>query len=305
MKHHSMMRRFRRVLYSLCLSLLLPGGAFVRAAEPTQSPAPLRMWHVGNSWSATLPFDAMSLQRVFYHHTHNFGHSDPEDNVTKGWIGEALKKDKAKQNILEKGDFDVVYLGFVQLSVPLPGMDRLFDIIQKHKPGAKIYLQHAWAHGGSEIKGTHDEDDLDRFDVEWAKRRAAIEAVVDAANQRAGKPVVFIIPLHDAVMKLRRMVKDGTFPKVTKQEDLFHDSNGRRDEHGLSQIYALAAFCAYAAIHGISPEGMRPNFPANGHLANHPKIPLDDEQNAVLQKIAWETVSKYPYAGVSAPAGGP
>ena len=25
---------------------------------------------------------------------------------------------------------------------------------------------------------------------------------------------------------------------------------------------------------------------------------ITDEQNAIVQKIAWETVSKYPYAGI-------
>ena len=274
-------------------------GAMAEEPKPA-TPVPLRMWHVGNSWSATLPFEAMGLPRVFYHHTHNFGPTKPEDVLVKGWIGEALKKDKAQKNLLEKGDFDVVYLGFVQLHSPLPAMDEFFDIIQKHKPGARIYLQHAWAHGGND-KQTHDEDDLDKYDADWAKKRAAIEAAVDAANKRAGKQVVFIIPLHDAVMKMRRMVKAGQFPTVTKQEQLFVSFDGKRDEHGNNQIYALGAYCAYAAIHRKSPEGMRPRFPADGNLTGKRdgNVPLDDEQNAVISKIAWETVSKYPYAGVA------
>ena len=301
MKGQYIMMRVRVSMWSLCLGLLLPLGGIVRADEPKPAiPAPLRMWHVGNSWSATLPFEAMGLPRVFYHHTHNFGPTKPEDVLVKGWIGEALKKDKAQKNLLEKGDFDVVYLGFVQLHSPLPAMDEFFDIIQKHKPGARIYLQHAWAHCGND-KQTHDEDDLDKYDADWAKKRAAIEAAVDAANKRAGKQVVFIIPLHDAVMKMRRMVKAGQFPKVTKQEQLFVSFDGKRDEHGNNQIYALGAYCAYAAIHGKSPEGMRPKFPADGNLTGKRdgNVPLDDEQNAVLQKLAWETVSKYPYAGVA------
>jgi len=160
MKGQYIMMRVRVSMWSLCLGLLLPLGGIVRADEPKPAiPAPLRMWHVGNSWSATLPFEAMGLPRVFYHHTHNFGPTKPEDVLVKGWIGEALKKDKAQKNLLEKGDFDVVYLGFVQLHSPLPAMDEFFDIIQKHKPGARIYLQHAWAHGGND-KQTHDEDDL-------------------------------------------------------------------------------------------------------------------------------------------------
>jgi hypothetical protein len=49
----------------------------------------------------------------------------------------------------------------------------------------------------------------------------------------------------------------------------------------------LAGYCNYAAVYRRSPEGLdvKDSVPA--------------EQRAILQKLAWDTVSKYPYAGVA------
>jgi hypothetical protein len=44
------------------------------------------------------------------------------------------------------------------------------------------------------------------------------------------------------------------------------------------------------AIYRMSPSGLK--LPIDG---------VDDAQQTILQKIAWETVSRYPYAGVNAP----
>jgi hypothetical protein len=49
----------------------------------------------------------------------------------------------------------------------------------------------------------------------------------------------------------------------------------------------LAAYCNYAAIYWASPEGLRV------------KDGVPDEQRVILQKLAWDIVSKYPYAGVA------
>ena len=82
-------------------------------------------------------------------------------------------------------------------------------------------------------------------------------------------------------MKLRGLIIDGKYPGVAKQSELFTDPIG----HGGAHIQNLASYCNFAAIYRTSPEGL--------NLQG-----LTDEQNAILQKIAWETVSAYPYAGV-------
>jgi hypothetical protein len=280
-----------------------PNGAATKTTD-RQPPTTLRMWHVGNSWSVPFPFEMVGLDRPFVHHTHNFGRQG------KNWVEESLEKDK--KNVLVNGDFDVVYLGFVQLSLPVEALDQMTTLALKYKPDCRIYLQHAWASGGgywapgdrSSIGTLRDDDDLAAIQVEWDKRRKKLEDKVDEINKQHGKQVVFIIPLADAVMKMRQMVAAGKLPGVTKQSQLFADDDElkRRDDHAGKQIAVLAVYCAYAAIHRKSPEGLKLSSPDGffgGPRADKGKVPVDDAQHAILQKLAWETVSKYPYAGIA------
>jgi hypothetical protein len=115
---------------------------------------------------------------------------------------------------------------------------------------------------------------------------------------------MFIIPVADAVMKMRRLVVAGQLPGVTKQSHLFCDKEVEpfaRDDHGASHIAVLTVYCAHAAIYRKSPEGM-PVPAGTGYWMNCQadggKPPVTAEAHAVLQKLAWEVVSAYPYAGV-------
>ncbi len=123
-------------------------------------------------------------------------------------------------------------------------------------------------------------EDLQAAIDEW---RTRMEKQTDTLNQQHGKRCVFIVPVGDAVVKLRAMVQAGQFPGITQQSRLFRDPIG----HGQGHIMALAAYCDFAAIYGMNPEG-------------HPvsERSISPEQHKILQKIAWDTVSNYPYAGV-------
>jgi hypothetical protein len=149
---------------------------------------------------------------------------------------------------LVKGDFDVVYLGFVQLSLPIDALDQMTTLALKYKPDCRIYLQHAWATSGR-IWALRDDDDLAAIQVEWDKRRKKLEDKVDEINKQNGKQVVFIIPLADTVMKMRQMVAAGKLPGVTKQSQLFWDidETKNRDDHAAHQTVVLAMYCAHAA----------------------------------------------------------
>ena len=94
---------------------------------------------------------------------------------------------------------------------------------------------------------------------------------------------MFIVPVGDAVVKLRAMVVEGKYPSVKTQSELFTDPIGHAGPH----VQALAAYCNFVAIYRTSPEG----------LEDTPKG-VGETQRIILQKLAWETVSKYPYAGV-------
>jgi hypothetical protein len=84
-------------------------------------------------------------------------------------------------------------------------------------------------------------------------------------------------------VKLRKLIVEGKYPNVAKQSELFTDPIG----HGGAHIQALTTYCNFAAIYRTCPVGLKVTIPG-----------VSDEQNAILQRIAWETVSSYPYAGV-------
>jgi hypothetical protein len=133
---------------------------------------------------------------------------------------------------------------------------------------------------------TNDErenTDLDALAASTAEWRSRLEAQADELNKQHGRRAVFIVPVGDAVVKLRRLVAAGEFPSVAKQADLYRDPIG----HGLGHIQALTAYCNFAAIYRRSPEGLP--LQEEG---------VTDEQHQILQRIAWETVSTYSHAGV-------
>jgi hypothetical protein len=51
---------------------------------------------------------------------------------------------------------------------------------------------------------------------------------------------------------------------------------------------ALQSYCQFVALYRMSPVGLKMNRFPN----------VTEAQHAILQQIAWETVSEYPYAGV-------
>jgi hypothetical protein len=91
------------------------------------------------------------------------------------------------------------------------------------------------------------------------------------------------------------MVVAGKFPGVTKESGLWSDVM----PHPGRQVRALSGYCHYAAIYRLSPVGLQNN---NFYERADDPLPITAEQHAILQQIAWDVVSRYPYAGFAAPA---
>ena len=121
--------------------------------------------------------------------------------------------------------------------------------------------------------------DLQAAIDDWRKK---LEAQVDELNKQHGKTAVFIVPVGDAVVKLRGLMIDGKYPGITKQSELFTDPIG----HGGPHIQALAILLQFRRHLSHEPVGLKMAAPG-----------IDDAQHAILQTIAWETVSAYPHAG--------
>ena len=191
---------------------------------------------------------------------------------------------------IEEGKVDVYANGVHWWTEPIGGAEKILAPALKANPNFRAYYHAAWLVGdgrAKEIKTKADYDDTKLADLQAAldKTRTGVEAKADELNKKYGKPVVFLVPVGDATVKLRALVLEGKYPGVTKQSDLWTDAMPHPGAH----VMALSAYCHFAAIYRTSPIGLKmPRFKE-----------LTDAQHAILQKIAWETVSNYPHAGIA------
>ncbi len=195
---------------------------------------------------------------------------------------------------IEAGEVDV-YANGVHWWMEVPWShgvtaEKIVEMGLKANPNFRAYYHAAWLVGdgrAKDIKTTADYDNSKLADVQAAldKTRKLVEAIVDKLNEKFGKRAVFLVPVGDATLKLRAMVLEGKYPGVTKQSELWADAMPHAGVH----VMALSGYCHFAAIYRTSPVGLK--------ISRFKE--LTDEQHAILQRIAWETVSKYPYAGVN------
>jgi hypothetical protein len=126
-----------------------------------------------------------------------------------------------------------------------------------------------------------------------------MDDLVMAINKKLGKPVVFVVPVGQAVLALREKIIAGQAPGLKSQEDLFADGLG----HPKVPLTVMMGYCHYAVIYRKSPVGL-PVPKVSG-------IPGDvNALNRILQEVAWEAVTRHPLSGVkgdpsSAPAAAP
>ncbi|NBV20391.1 MAG: hypothetical protein EBS05_00090 [Proteobacteria bacterium] len=203
------------------------------------------------------------------------------------------EKQKAKP-ALTAGEVDVMTMS-PHVYLPDEGIDRFVELGAKHNPKMRFLVQHSWMpwdgwEGSDKIAKNEDRDtrSLDIVRSATLKWRTNLEAQIAALNKGLGRDAVSIVPVGDAVMKLRDLIASGKAPGLTKQTDLFGDLIG----HGKEPILALATYCNFACIYKISPVGLKDT---NASLDK-----LSPELRPLLQQIAWDTVSAYPLSGVKA-----
>lgn len=250
-------------------------GMSTNSAGKGAPPAGLNILYSGDSWHRSMP--GMM----------------PEIAKAAGITGQKVEwngvLDKMKA-LLEDGKIDVLSWGRPGWSEGLSEMehDKIIESGLKGNPNLRIYLQMAWAvHDGSgkkiETKDDYDNAKIAEVQATIDGTRKGVEAQADAINRKYGKRVVFLIPLGDAMTKVRGRIVDGTFPGVKRQSEVFSDAM----PHPGPIAWALMAYCNYAAVYQRSPVGLT----WGGGMT--------EEQREILQNIAWEAVSKYPYAGLA------
>lgn len=269
---------------SRCCWLILSLAFLPSAARGDE---PLRVFYTGHSFHMFVPGRVALMAK-------EAGLKDYKLAGTQGIGGSrvqqhwdlAEEKNQAKK-ILEKGGADVFTMA-PNVKMPDEGIDYFAELALKHNPKIRLLVQESWVPGDYldvRVKNNSErnEADIKKLRQHQEKWRAQMEEQAKAINDKAKRQAVFIVPAGDAVLTLRELVAKGKAPGVEKQSDLFTDPIG----HGTGPILLLTAYCNYACITGKSPVGLK--VAEKG---------VSDELNAVLQRIAWESVTAYPLSGV-------
>lgn len=264
------------------------------AAEDAKSPpAGLRIFYTGHSFHMFVPPRVEQLVKAAGIEGHKLVGTQGigGSRVIQHW-DLADDKNKAKP-ALTSGEVDVFTMA-PHLAIPDEGITKFAELGLEHNPNLRLLLQASWypfdgPPPDKRIKNNAERDhakieDLQAAIDDW---RTKLEAQADELNKQHGKQAVFIVPVGDAVVKLRGLIVAGKYPGIGKQSELFTDPIG----HGGAQIQALTAYCNFASIYRTCPVGLKLTVPG-----------VNDEQNVILQKIAWETVSAYSHAGIAAKA---
>jgi hypothetical protein len=206
-------------------------------------------------------------------------------------------KDKARK-ALKTGKVDVLTLSPIQH--PDEGVDNFVKLALRHNPAIRVTVQASWAAWDGDNtrfpKDARNKIDRNKTPKELQKIHEryfkSVDRQVAALNKEHGKPVVFLVPVGQAVVELRSRIHAGKAAGLASQSDLFSDPIG----HGTAPLKALAAYCHYAVVYRRSPVGL----PMPEVLKKAKKPGWDADLNRLLQEVAWEAVTRHPLSGVKA-----
>lgn len=270
-------------------ALWLSIGSAAQADDLQPRPAGLRVFYTGHSFHMFVPRHVEQLVTVAGIRGHKLVGQQGigGSRVIQHWDLEA-SKNMAKP-VLASGAVDVFTMA-AHVTIPDEGITNFVKLGLEHNPKMRFLVQASWfpfdvPEPDKRVKDNAQRDQAKIADLQVAidSWRKKLEAQVDDLNRQHGKRVVDIVPAGDAVVKLRALVVDGKYPGVAKQSELFRDPIG----HGFAHVQAVVSYCNFVAIYKMDPQGLKVTFEG-----------VDEAQQAILQRIAWETVSNYPYSGV-------
>ena len=280
----------RRAIVLRAITVLAFVGCGIASAEDLKTPAGQRVFYTGHSFHMFVPPYVEQLVKSADIQGHKLvgRQGIGGSRVIQHW-DLADDKNDAKR-ALSSGEVDVFTMA-AHVAIPDEGITKFTELGLKHNPKLRLLVQASWypydvPEGAGRIRDNAQRDDAKIADLQAAvdQWRKKLEAQVDELNQQHGRRAVFIVPVGDAVVKLRGLIVDGKFPGVTSQSKLFRDPIG----HGNGHVMLLASYCNYAAIYRRSPVGLKAE-----------ERSVDAAQHAILQQLAWDTVSTYPYAGIA------
>ena len=203
---------------------------------------------------------------------------------------------------LTAGTVDV--LTTTPIYLPDPGIEKFAQFGFQHNPTFRLTVMEFWLPYDNYEPGNYksgperiappakvDHNAATGESLEKIHRRYfdEMDAEVARINQKLGTPVVWVVPVGQAVIALREKIIAGQVPGLKKQWDLFSDNLG----HPKMPLTILMGYCHYAVIYRKSPVGL----PVPKGLAGA-KPPA--ELIRLLQELAWNAVSHHPLSGVRA-----
>jgi hypothetical protein len=107
---------------------------------------------------------------------------------------------------------------------------------------------------------------------------------------------VNLVPVGDALFELDRRIKLGQVPGYTDITQFYADGIHLTNVGGY-----LTGLTFYATMYGKDPSGQPvPTQYSNAGYGGSPPLPISPALAAVLQNIAWTTVSTHPFSGYTA-----
>ncbi|MDX1944781.1 MAG: hypothetical protein SFU86_05180 [Pirellulaceae bacterium] len=223
---------------------------------------------------------------------------DEKDVPAESKTGKRVAVDRLRKAI-KAGEVDVLTVA-PNVQLPDPGIDNYANLLLEHNPGGRLYIQASWfPFDRPDKRGTLQNAERDGFvPAELRKLQAPFfEAMAKQARElnekfapQTKRQVVFVIPVGEAVLRLREKVVAGEVPGIARQSDLFTDSIG----HAKAPVTMLCTYTCYAAIYGRSPVGL--GVPPA--LKNDADPAAAERLNGILQQIAWDAVTNEPLTGV-------
>jgi len=307
-----MTRRLPVPLTLVCSAVLVVGVDFLAAGEAPSAPA--RKTPAGLRVAYTLLSNGQEMEAIVKAAGipgHELARS-PQFGTWHGFVGggrEGIRKDS--QELIARGEIDVLtvatwswapnaetWQNHTGLDSALAGVAELG--LQKN-PNFRLCWR-ALVKPRTVRKNNLVVPDFAETKKMLARDSKDLEALVDLVNKKHGKQVVLIVPHAQAGLELVDWVAAGKFPGITDPAELWmKEEPFNMNVH--RHLRALAAYCDFAVIYGVLPEGLKPSFQGLTYKSkggsDHSMEGITDEQHTILQKIAWETVSNYPYAGIA------
>lgn len=290
------LRLSRGQVLPLACVLILSSLAAMAAAQEPRAPAVAgqRVFTAGHSFHYFLPpilSDLAALAKI-EEHAQAGSQAIGGSRVIQHW-DVPDEKNKVKE-ALRAGKVDVLTLSPIYL--PDEGIEKFATLARQHNPAVRVTVQEfwlpfddqaAWAPGQRPKQIDRDTKTIAELRQAHAAYFASMDEHVRVLNEKFDQPVVYVVPVGQAVLALREKIIAGQAPGIHKQSELFTDVLG----HVHPPVMVLAAYCHFAVIYRQSPVGLT----TPTALRRHPQA---DDLNRLLQELAWSAVTSHPLSGV-------